>query len=282
MSILEIRSLKKRYKFGKRVLKKFNLNINKGEIFCLLGPNGAGKTTTLKAIIGLISSGGEILYNNNPINTKNILDNISFICEEEQIYKNMNINNLLNLINSSNISFNFERFNEHINRFKIDKNEKIKKYSSGKKAILLLSIVLSKNSDIYILDEPTNNLDPIAVNYFTEEIRNMNYNNKTFIYTTHILSYAEKLSDRIGIISNGRIIATGSIDDLKNRYKCFVSKNKDLENYVYRKQVTDTQFIYIFDEQKNNNYDKLDSNMMQENLSFEDIFEMFVGGEEID
>jgi len=277
MSLLQINSLKKVYRFGHRALKKISFEINEGEIFVLLGPNGAGKTTTIKSLLGIVNSGGEIFFKGSLLNNKIILENFSFLPEEKNLYENMTVGSLIKEIVSYNKNFDLIKIRDYLNRFDIQNNKTIKKLSNGNKTILFLSIVLSKNAELYILDEPMANLDPLTTKFFLNEFRNFSYEGKSILYSTHILSHAEKISDRIAILREGKIVVCDNIDNLKTLYKAYVY-NGDLPDYVSKISVTDTDFLYIIKEEMNEQYLKDFPNMIEEKLGFEDIFEIIAGG----
>ncbi|MFC2035123.1 ATP-binding cassette domain-containing protein [Chloroflexota bacterium] len=211
-------------KFGNFVaVDGIDLSIKEGELFSLLGPNGAGKTTTLKMLCCLLrpSSGtGTIMGHDiqkDPIAVKQVID---ISPQETAIAEHLNARENLGLIGGihglgkEEVKTRSEELLEMMgltNRAK----ERVKKYSGGMKRRLSIAMALVSDPQVLFLDEPTLGLDPQSRRSIWEHIAGLK-GKKTVVLTTHYLEEADSLADRIAIIDEGKIIALGTPQELKD------------------------------------------------------------------
>jgi ABC-2 type transport system ATP-binding protein len=275
VALVQINSLKKSYRSGVRALKKISFDLQDNEVLALLGPNGAGKTTALKSIMGIIKSGGEILFKSRPLTTEDALQNIVFVPEEKNLYDHFSAKQLSKIAKQLTPKFDSSKFDCYMEVFELNKNQKFSHLSNGMKTLVYLSLAFSTDSLIYILDEPTWGLDPLMRNTVLREIRNLTFNGKSVIYTSHILSEVEKTADRIVILNKGKITEFDSMDEIKLKYAA-LSSSQDLPSYISKKRVSESDFLYIVRSSElamlKNSYPLA----RQEEISFEDIFEALV------
>ena len=275
MALVQINSLKKSYRSGVRALKKISFDLQDNEVLALLGPNGAGKTTALKSIMGIIKSGGEILFKSRPLTREDALQNIVFVPEEKNLYDHFSAKQLSKIAKQLTPKFDSSKFDCYMEVFELNKNQKFSHLSNGMKTLVYLSLAFSTDSLIYILDEPTWGLDPLMRNTVLREIRNLTFNGKSVIYTSHILSEVEKTADRIVILNKGKITEFDSMDEIKLKYAA-LSSSQDLPSYISKKRVSESDFLYIVRSSElamlKNSY----PSARQEEISFEDIFEALV------
>ncbi|MBP7238067.1 MAG: ABC transporter ATP-binding protein [Petrotogaceae bacterium] len=275
MALVQINSLKKSYRSGVRALKKISFDLQDNEVLALLGPNGAGKTTALKSIMGIIKSGGEILFKSRPMTVEDALQNIVFVPEEKNLYDHFSAKQLSKIAKQLSPKFDSSKFDSYMEIFELNKNQKFSHLSNGMKTLVYLSLAFSTDSLIYILDEPTWGLDPLMRNTVLREIRNLTFNGKSVIYTSHILSEVEKTADRIIILNKGKITEFDSMDEIKLKYAA-LSSSQDLPSYISKKRVSESDFLYIVRSSElamlKNSYPLA----RQEEISFEDIFEALV------
>ena len=275
MALVQINSLKKSYRSGVRALKKISFDLQDNEVLALLGPNGAGKTTALKSIMGIIKSGGEILFKSRPMTVEDALQNIVFVPEEKNLYDHFSAKQLSKIAKQLTPKFDSSKFDCYMEVFELNKNQKFSHLSNGMKTLVYLSLAFSTDSLIYILDEPTWGLDPLMRNTVLREIRNLTFNGKSVIYTSHILSEVEKTADRIVILNKGKITEFDSMDEIKLKYAA-LSSSQDLPSYISKKRVSESDFLYIVRSSElamlKNSYPLA----RQEEISFEDIFEALV------
>lgn len=210
MNSIETRNLTKKYK-DKIAVNAINLEIKQGELFSLLGINGAGKTTTVKMLSSLISpTSGEIIIDgknikNDKVEIKKII-NVS--PQETAVAPNLTVlENLEFMAGVYDIDNKKQRISELIKDFNLEevKKQKAKTLSGGWQRRLSIAIALINNPKILFLDEPTLGLDVIARRELWTVIKELK-GKITIILTTHYMEEAEKLSDRVGIISRGNII----------------------------------------------------------------------------
>ncbi len=218
MFAIETKDLTKRYK-EKTAVNRINLKINQGELFALLGINGAGKTTTIKMLSTLIlPTNGEIIINGLDIvkDRQKIRELLNLSPQETAIAPNLSVmENLEFMAGVYQIPNKKEKINELIKTFKLDEvlNQKAKTLSGGWQRKVSIAISLINEPKILFLDEPTLGLDVIARKELWAVIENLK-GKITVILTTHYMEEAESLSDRIGIMAKGKLIAVGTSNEL--------------------------------------------------------------------
>ena len=218
MYSIETKDLTKKYK-DKLAVDKINLKIKEGELFALLGVNGAGKTTTIKMLSGLIlPTTGNILIENMDMkkDVYKIKEILNVSPQETAIAPNLTVReNLEFMAGVYQIKDKNKKINELIKQFNLDEvlNRKAKKLSGGWQRKVSIAISLINNPKILFLDEPTLGLDVIARKELWKVINDLK-GKITIILTTHYMEEAESLSDRIGIMSNGKLVDTGSPEEL--------------------------------------------------------------------
>lgn len=216
--MIEIKKLHKR--FGKLVvLKDLDLTINKGGIFAILGPNGSGKTTLIKCLLGMvIPNEGEILYNSKSVLKKwNYRDNINYLPQIANFPANLSVKELIKMVKDLRPKKSREK--ELIQLFGLTPfmKKKLGNLSGGTKQKVNLVLTFMFDSDLIILDEPTTGLDPIALIYLKNIIRQEKEKGKTILITSHIMSFVEEISDEIVFLLDGDIYFKGSVNSLKEK-----------------------------------------------------------------
>ncbi|SFJ22046.1 ABC-2 type transport system ATP-binding protein [Terrisporobacter glycolicus] len=213
-NMVEFNNVYKSYS-SKEVLKGVNLNIPKGKIVGLLGPNGSGKTTMIKLMNNLLQADEgsiEIKGMKPSVETKKI---VSYLPEKTYLNDWMKVKDILGFFKDFYADFDMEKADQMIESLKIDKNEKLKTMSKGTKEKVQLILVMSRNADLYILDEPIGGVDPAARSYILKTIL-ANYNeNSTLLIATHLISEIENICDDVIFISNGEIVLRGNVDEIR-------------------------------------------------------------------
>lgn len=219
-NILKIENLNTSY--GKNVvLKDINLEIKEGSIFGLIGPNGAGKSTLMKSILGLVEKdSGKITLYGKEINEKNQKEtnkNLGSLIEAPSFYDHLTAYDNLDLICDM----------KNINKDKIDKtlrdvglikskDKKVREFSLGMKQRMGIAIALIGNPKYLILDEPINGLDPYGIEEMRDLFKRIVKNSNTSILiSSHILDEIEKISTHIGILKNGSLTYSGSLEEYR-------------------------------------------------------------------
>ena len=223
MYSIETKKLTKKFK-DKIAVNEIDLNIKQGELFALLGVNGAGKTTTIKMLSGLIlPTSGEIIIEN--MNMKKDIFKIKEILnvspQETAIAPNLTVKeNLEFMAGVYQIKDKEKKIDELIKQFKLDEvlNKKAKTLSGGWQRKVSIAISLINDPKILFLDEPTLGVDVIARKELWKVINSLK-GKITIILTTHYMEEAESLSDRIGIMANGKLIDIGTSQELIKKTK---------------------------------------------------------------
>lgn len=223
-----------------KAVNNISLEIPDGEIFGFLGPNGAGKTTTVKILSGiLMPTSGKVLIAGYDIVHENIPAKrcLAYIPDEPYIYPKLTGYEFMRFIGdiySIPYHVQIEKIPPLLEMFELSRysTELVESYSHGMKQKLLIASVLMREPRVVLFDEPTVGLDPKSVKKFKDILFEIAKKGTTIFMCTHILDMAEKLCDRVGIIYNGKLIALGSIDELKknSRKTDCSSHEKSLED----------------------------------------------------
>lgn len=222
--MIEVKNFSKVYGNGKKAVDDISFEVRDGEIFGFLGPNGAGKSTTIKAIVGINkATSGEILINNikladDPIKYKN---QFSFVPDNPELFESYSGNEYINFladIYGLDENTRKERLDYYLGFFDIKDamNEQIETYSHGMAQRLALIGALINDPEVIILDEPMVGLDAKSAYNLKEILRARAKSGKSVFFSTHVMSVAQELCDRIAIINKGKIIADGTFDEIKN------------------------------------------------------------------
>jgi ABC-2 type transport system ATP-binding protein len=222
--MIEIVNLSKSYLKGAvKAVDNLNLKVKAGEIFGFLGPNGAGKTTTIKIMVGLLKpDSGTITINGFDISDQPLAvkKSISYVPESPEIYERLTGIEYLNFLGdvySVPGASRKEKIPALLDLFGLSgvMGDLIQSYSHGMRQKLVLVGALLHEPEVYILDEPMVGLDPRSSNNLKNHLRERCDRGKTIFFSTHILEVAERLCDRIGIIHQGRLIACGTMEELR-------------------------------------------------------------------
>jgi ABC-2 type transport system ATP-binding protein len=222
--MIEINGVSKSYGGGtKKAVDNLSLTVKPGEIFGFLGPNGAGKTTTLKMIVGLLRpDSGSVRINGYDITTQPLeaKRQMAFVPDTPEVYEKLTGLEYLNFIGdiyNVPVSQRRERIERFAETFELTGalGERISSYSHGMQQKLVLMSALLHNPPVWILDEPMVGLDPRSAHTLKELMAEHTRNGNTLFFSTHVLEVAEKLCDRVAIIKQGRIIACGTVEELR-------------------------------------------------------------------
>lgn len=218
---IETRKLTKDYK-DIRAVDNLDLEIHEGELFALLGVNGAGKTTTIKMLCCITQpTSGDALLNGKSIASEAdaVKKIIAVSPQETAVAPNLSVEENLKLmcgVHGFDRQRAEKRTDEMIEEFKLDRirKKKASKLSGGWQRRLSIAMALISEPQILFLDEPTLGLDVIARSELWDSIRELK-GKMTIILTTHYMEEAEELSDRIGVMKDGHLLATGTAQELK-------------------------------------------------------------------
>ena len=226
--MIEFKNLHK--SFGKLVvLNDLDLNINEGGIFAILGPNGSGKTTLIKCLLGMvIPHKGKITYNNKSVLGKwDYRNDLNYLPQIANFPPNLTVFELIEMVKNLRPKQSNEL--ELIKLFGLNDSlqKKLGNLSGGTKQKVNIVLAFMFDSDLIILDEPTNGLDPIALIHLKELIQKEKAKGKTILITTHIMSFVNEVADEIVFLLDGVIHFKGSIKSLKSQ-----TNQTDLEHAI--------------------------------------------------
>jgi len=216
MKLLEIKDLNKSFD-NKEILKDINLSIQRGKIIGLLGKNGVGKTTLIKLINDLLTpTSGEILINGQKIGveTKKV---ISYLPERTYLNKQMKVSEVIDYFEDFYDNFDSEKAKKLLKDLDLDINQKLTKMSKGMQEKVQLVLVMSRNADLYVLDEPLGGVDPATRDYILDTILSNFNENASVIISTHLISDIEKILDEVIFIDKGQIVLQSDADKLRNK-----------------------------------------------------------------
>lgn len=205
-----------------KALDNVNFTIRKGRIVGLLGTNGSGKTTLIKIINELlVPSSGEILINGNKpgVESKKI---ISYLPERTYLPDDKKVKEIINYFEDFYKNFNKERALKLLKELDISEESKLKQLSKGTREKVQLVLVMSRDADLYVLDEPIGGVDPVARDKILDLILKNFKEGASILISTHLIADIERILDDVIFINQGKIILTSSADELRNKYNTSV------------------------------------------------------------
>ena len=223
MKLLEINNLNKSFD-NKEILKDINLSIQHGKIIGLLGKNGVGKTTLIKIINDLLTpTSGEILIKGEKIGveTKKV---ISYLPERTYLNKQMKVSEVISYFEDFYDNFDSEKAKRLLKDLDLDINQKLAKMSKGMQEKVQLVLVMSRNADLYVLDEPLGGVDPATRDYILDTILSNFNENASVIISTHLISDIEKILDEVIFIDKGEIVLQSDADKLRKKEKASIDE----------------------------------------------------------
>jgi ABC-2 type transport system ATP-binding protein len=232
--MIEINNVSKSYNGTIKAVDSLNLTVPEGKIFGFLGPNGAGKSTTIKMITGILNAdNGEIKVNGVNIKDKPLeaKKQFGYVPDSPDMFLRLKgleyLNFMADIYDVAKVDRK-ERIENLAKRFElIDAlGDKIQSYSHGMRQKIVLMGALIHDPSVWILDEPLTGLDPKASYTLKEMMREHVSKGKTVFFSTHVLEVAEKICDKVAIINKGKILFSGTLDEMREHFK----SNESLEN----------------------------------------------------
>lgn len=182
-----------------------------------MGKNGVGKTTLIKLINDLLTpTSGEILFNGKSIGVYS-KSRIAYLPERTYLDKEMKISEILQFFTSFYANFNLGKAQKLLNDLNLDSEQKVSKMSKGMQEKLQLALVMSRDADLYILDEPLGGVDPATRDYILDTILSNFNEGASVIISTHLIADIERILDEVIFINDGKIVLTSPADDLRNK-----------------------------------------------------------------
>lgn len=215
--LLECQGLTKKYN-NFYALSNLNLTLERGQIVGLLGPNGIGKTTLIKLINGLlVPTDGRVMINSMApgVETKKL---VSYLPERGYLNDHMRVDEILSYFVDFYDDFSIERANAMLKDLDIDSHARLRTLSKGTKEKVQLVLVMSRDAELYILDEPIGGVDPAARDYILHTILT-NYNeNATILLSTHLITDIENVLDRVLFLQNGQLTLNATVDEIRSKW----------------------------------------------------------------
>ena len=228
MLAIEIKGLSKEYAVGfwkkqrRPALKSLNLNVEAGETFGFLGPNGAGKTTTLKLLMGIIfpTSGSAMILGQDFLDPE-IKRRVGFLPEQPYFYDYLSAPELLDYyarLSGVPAAARKQRIGELLDQVGLSDvgNKQLRKFSKGMLQRVGIAQSIIHDPEVVFLDEPMSGLDPVGRHEVRELIQGLKDRGKTIFFSTHILSDAEALCDRVAVIHKGELRGVGVVNDFRS------------------------------------------------------------------
>ncbi|MBO4290738.1 MAG: ABC transporter ATP-binding protein [Lachnospiraceae bacterium] len=216
--LLEVTGLTKAYDARSLAVDNISINLPKGKIIGLLGPNGSGKTTLIKMINGLLQpTAGTILIDGMPVGPETKAK-VAYLPDRSYLADNVTIESTLQYFQDFYSDFSMDRAHEMLESLNIDMKAKMKTLSKGTKEKVQLILVMSRQAQLYVLDEPIAGVDPAARDYILKTIIN-NYNPEaTILISTHLITDIEQVLDEVIFMRRGRLILYTSVDNIREKH----------------------------------------------------------------
>lgn len=215
--LLVLNNVSKNYGYGRMAVNNVSIILPRGKIIGLLGPNGSGKTTMIKMINGLLQpTEGEIRFLGEEIGPETKA-RISYLPDRTYLSPSDTISSILDYFEDFYEDFSRERAVKMLEDLQIDPRAKMKTLSKGTKEKVQLILVMSREADLYVLDEPIAGVDPAARDYILRTILS-NYNhNASILISTHLISDIEQVLDEVIFMRDGRLILYGSAPQIREQ-----------------------------------------------------------------
>ena len=200
-----------------------NLNIQKGELFAFLGPNGAGKTTTIKALTGLLNPDSGTIeicghdMEESPLKAKSLMGYVPDVAVFYEKLTSIEFMKFIGDLYGIDKKILYDNTVELFNTMDLEPfaNAQIEELSHGTRQRLAIAASLCHEPEVFVIDEPMVGLDPLHARVVKQELQKRCQNGLTVMMSTHLLNVAEELADRIGIIDGGKLIAWGTLEELR-------------------------------------------------------------------
>ncbi|MFB6165972.1 MAG: ABC transporter ATP-binding protein [Haloarculaceae archaeon] len=220
--MIEVRDLRKEYG-GFTAVEGSTFSVDSGEVFGIIGPNGAGKTTTLKMLAGLLEpTGGDVSVAGLAADDTEMRRRLGFLPEESPLYEEMTPLSYLSFfadLYDVPADVADERMHDTLDRLDLDHRERrLGDMSKGMKRKVAIARSLINDPDVLVYDEPASGLDPLTTNYVIDFTSDLGEQGKTIVFSAHNLYHVESICDRVAIMNEGRIVAQGDLDALREEY----------------------------------------------------------------
>lgn len=208
-------------KFGSfTALDGLDLTVARGEVHGFLGPNGSGKSTTIRVLLGLLRANGgtiELMGGDPWRDVVELHRRLAYVPGDVVLWPALTGGEAIDLLGNLRGGLDARRRDELIERFELEPSKRGRQYSKGNRQKVAIVAALAADVELLILDEPTSGLDPLMEAVFQDEIAKEKAKGRTILLSSHIMSEVEALADRVSIIRQGRIVQTGTLDELRGQ-----------------------------------------------------------------
>ncbi|WP_313344841.1 ABC transporter ATP-binding protein [Sedimentibacter sp.] len=237
MNVIETRKLTKSYG-RQQALRGVDLTVKQGEVYGFIGPNGSGKSTTIRILLGMLrkNDGEARLLGGDPWQDAVALhQRLVYVSGDVTLWPNLTGGEVIDFLGGLQGKINPSRRKELLDRFQLDPKKKCRSYSKGNRQKVALVSAFLSDAELMILDEPTSGLDPLMEQVFQDCIAEVKKQGKTVFLSSHILAEVEALCDRVGIIRQGKIVESGTLEELRHLTRTTVTV--ELAKYVNLNQL---------------------------------------------
>ncbi|MET3809946.1 ABC transporter ATP-binding protein [Arthrobacter sp. UYEF3] len=228
-SVVEMTGVVKR--FGAvTALNGLDFEVAAGEVHGFLGPNGAGKSTTLRLLLGMLRSNAgsvRVLGLDPWRDVATLHRRLAYVPGDVSLWPNLTGGEVIELLGKLQGGQDRDRRDRLLELFELDPTKKARTYSKGNRQKVALVAALATDAELFLLDEPTSGLDPLMEDAFRGCVRELRAQGRTVLLSSHILSEAEALSDRVSIIRAGQVVETGPLDQLRHLTRASVTADVD-------------------------------------------------------
>jgi ABC-2 type transport system ATP-binding protein len=221
--VIETNRLTKKYGEFEAV-KQLNLAVPSGSISGFLGQNGSGKTTTLKMLMGAVrptSGSGRVLdfLIDDPEQSVEIRKRVAFVSEDKRLYDYMTVEQIIRFTKSFFPTWQADLERQFLAEFPLPLKRKIRGLSKGMRTQLALLLGIARGSQMLVLDEPTEGLDPVAIETFLQMLKRLAAEGMTIFFSSHQIAEVEEIADHIFIIDRGELLVSTTLSQLKSDYR---------------------------------------------------------------
>ena len=221
--VIETQQLKKSYGTNEAV-RGLDLSVSEGTVCAFLGQNGAGKSSTIKMLLGMIhptSGTGRILGHSisNEAESLIIRQKVAFVAEDKRLYDYMTVAELIRFTRAFFPTWDVRFERELLDRFELPLDRKVRQLSKGMRTKLALLLGFARGCRVLILDEPTEGLDPVAIEDVLQIVVSLAAQGTTIFFSSHQIGEVEQVSDHVLMINRGKLVLDAPMDEVKEKYK---------------------------------------------------------------
>lgn len=219
-AVISVRGLVKRYG-SKTVVDRLDLEVPQGAIYAFLGDNGAGKTSTIKVLVGMHPAEegtARILGDDCWAKAVSLRHRVGYVPERPRFYEWMTVNEIGWFTSSFHHNGFLERYSESVQKLGLDPKKRLRDLSKGGYARVALALALAPDPEVLILDEPTSGLDLLTRRDFLASLVDLASTGRTIFISSHGISELERIASHVGLLSHGRLLFTGSVEEVKKRF----------------------------------------------------------------